>query len=173
MTDIVSMNNVYDNSGNSSKDDTPNYYGGGVPSDYPAPTSQPYGNPYGNVPPQPMSQPQQFGSPYGQPYQQQTPYFGPPVPAPTNKNAIISLVSALATIFFLCAIPVIGTVASIVGIVFGHKALKEIPDIPNSGRGVALAGVIASYFALVTSLVVGGFIALIFIAAIVGGTTGY
>jgi hypothetical protein len=161
-------------------DDTPNYYGGGLPNPAPQPSADPYNNPYAQPAQQPYAQqapysaPQQFNA-YGNqnPYQQPVGYGMAPTSAPTNKNALISLITSLATLFILCGIPVVGTIAAIVGIVFGHKALKETTNDPNSGRGMALAGVICGYASLAMSLIIGGLLVLIFIGAAVSGTSGY
>lgn len=164
-------------------DDTPNYYGGGVPNN-PAPqppAHDPYSNPYAQPAQQPYNPPtsypapQQFNHPYGNqnPYQQPVAYGMAPTPAPTNKNALISLITSLVTLFILCGIPVLGTITAIVGIVFGHKALKETTNEPNSGRGMALAGTICGYAALVVSLLVGAFIVLMVFAAALSETSSY
>lgn len=170
---------------NQNNDGTPNYYGGGVPpTSSQAPQNPDWNNPYTNpnnqpvapLPSNPYSQPyynqaQQHGNPYSnQPYQQP---YGAMAPVPTNKNAIISLVASLATLFILCGIPVLGTIAAIVGIIFGHKGLKETQEVPNSGRGIALAGTICGYAALVASLLVSAFILFVFLAAIAGEASNY
>lgn len=161
--------------------ETPNYYGGGVPNN-PVP-QPPLHDPYAN----PQTTPEQSSNPYSQPYYnqaqqhgnpyQQQPYQQPygvmPQQVPTNKNAIISLVASLATLFILCGIPVLGTIAAIVGIIFGHKGLKETQEMPNSGRGIALAGTICGYAALVASLLVSAFILFVFLAAIAGEVSNY
>lgn len=162
-------------------DDTPNYYGGGMPNN-PAPqppAHDPYGNPYANPaqPYNPAAQypaPQQFNNPYGNqnPYQQPVAYGMAPNQAPTNKNALISLIVSLATLFILCGVPVVGTISAIVGIVFGHKALKETTNEPNSGRGMALTGVICGYASLAASLLIGGLVILVILgAALSDGST--
>lgn len=173
------MTNEYSKQEN---DSTPNYYGGGMPNN-PAPQPHgPYGDPYANpVNPQTYNPAvqypthNQFNNPYGNqnPYQQPVGYGMPPVPTPTNKNALISLIVSLVTLFILCGIPVVGTITAIVGIVFGHKALKEIPDEPNSGRGMALTGVICGYVSLAASLVIGGLVILFILAAAVSGSSTY
>lgn len=157
-------------------DSTPNYYGGGMPNN-PAPQPPahgPYGDPYANpVNPQTYNPAvqypthNQFNNPYGNqnPYQQPVAYGMPPAPTPTNKNALISLITSLATLFILCGVPIVGTIAAIVGIVFGHKALKETTNEPNSGRGMALTGVICGYVALVASLIIGALMILIIVGA--------
>jgi hypothetical protein len=179
-------------------DGTPNYYQGGIP---PVPTespnpdlNNPYTNPHHNpaqpsnpLPNNPYSQPQytapqaygvqqQPNSVYANhayspnPYQQQAYAMTPQTP--TNKNAIISLVASLVTLFILCGIPVLGTIAAIVGIVFGHKALKETEEVPNSGHGMAIAGTICGYAALLASILVSAFVVLLVVASIAGSPSG-
>lgn len=165
---------------NPENDNTPNYYDGGVPNNMtpPQPTHDPYGNAYAQ-----SSSPQQTYNPAGQypapqfntqygnqnPYQQMSNYGGVPQ-TQTNKNAIISLIVSLATFFIFCGIPIVGTAGAIVGIVFGHKALKETSNTPNSGNGVALAGVICGYVALVASILVGAIVILYVIGLSVATT---
>lgn len=156
-------------------DDTPNYYGGVPTNSAPQPpANDPYGSPYANPVQQQPYNPagqypaaQQLNNPYApqNPYQQAPNYGYAPAPSPTNKNALISLIVSLATLFILNGIPLVGTVASIVGIVFGHKGLRETADVPNSGHGMALAGTICGYVALAGSFIMG---ALIFILVLAG-----
>lgn len=70
-----------------------------------------------------------YGYGYQQP-QQQMPVSKPP----TNVFAIISLIG----VFFL----------SLLGIIFGHVALNQIKRTGESGRGLALAGLIIGYVRL-------------------------
>lgn len=169
------MTNEFPNPDNN---EVPNYYGGGMPPQQS--TNNPYVNPVSDQPyyAQGGSQlpaPQPFSNPYVNqaPYQQPIPYGFAPAPAPTNKNALISLITSLATLFILCGIPVVGTIAAIVGIVFGHKALRETPNVPNSGRGMALTGTICGYAALAASLLVGALVILIILGAAVSGSSSY
>lgn len=69
------------------------------------------------------------------------PYAAPTMapPAKTNVLAIISLVSA----FFV----------SLAAIICGHIALNQIKRTGESGRGLALAGVILGYVGLVFGLI--------------------
>jgi peptidyl-prolyl cis-trans isomerase B (cyclophilin B) len=66
--------------------------------------------------------------------------FGYPPKRPTNSLAIVSLVCA-----FLFA-PL--------GIVFGHMSLSQIKKSGEEGRGLAIAGLIISYLAVVATVVV-------------------
>ena len=173
-----------------------NYYGEGAPTEHlspapdtayypvqeePAPqrfagASEHHEFPDQQQAPQPYpAQPHQQAYP-NQPFQhqQQMSNYGMlPVQSPTNKNAIISLVVSLATFFIFCGIPLVGTAAAIVGIVFGHKALKETTNTPDSGHGVALAGVICGYVALVMSILVGAIVLLYIGLAMMGHHSSY
>lgn len=86
-------------------------------------------------PPQPYPGQPSPAQPYaGQPYAGQ-PYAAAPYgysPAPrTNTLAIVSLVSAF--------------VVSIVAVITGHIALSQIKRTGETGRGMALAGLILGY----------------------------
>src|SRR5690606_9487089 len=97
------------------------------------PGDQPYGDqpgagqPYGQQPPGPQQQPgqQPYGYGGGQPYGQQPtygyggPYAGTP-PRPNNTMAIVSLIAGIAglSVFFF--------IGSIVAVITGHQARKQI-----------------------------------------------
>lgn len=111
------------------------------------------GDPYGQQQPggyDPYAQPQSAqpysgqpysGQPYsGQPYAQQ-PYYPQAAPG-TNTMAILSLIFSLAGMFVL---PI---VCSILGVIFGHMAKKQIPASGESGDGLATAGLIIGYIGL-------------------------
>lgn len=170
--------NDNENSTKPSNDSVPNHYEGGVPEGQGQQPygfqqggqqyGQPYGQPYGQqpqspYPPQPYGQQQFAQNPY-----QQGPQINPyaaPAPVKANNNGIISLVASLTTLFFLWVIPILGLAGSVVGVVFGHKALKETTDTYNSGRGVAITGIVCGYLSLVFSVLWSLFIAFIFVAA--------
>lgn len=93
-----------------------------------------------NPPPQPNQQPYQ---PYQQYGQQGAYYAGPMAPA-TSGYAIASLICSI-----LGFVGVFGF-GPILGVIFGHMALREI-DRSNGhlqGRGLAQAGLILGYIAL-------------------------
>lgn len=101
-----------------------------------------------HTPPAPESYQQPPAAPaatYGQ-----APYTGHPqqvlVPK-TNVLAIVSLISA----FFV----------SLVAIITGHIALKQIKESGESGRGLAIAGLILGY----AGIVAGALAIIIFVAA--------
>lgn len=89
--------------------------------------------PYGGYPPPPAGgHPGSYpGYPAGYP-------TGYPPPQPTNSMAIAALVCA-----FLFA-PL--------GIVFGHMSLAQIKRTGESGRGMAIAGLVISYLAVAMML---------------------
>lgn len=84
--------------------------------------SEPPPPPAGYQPPQPYA-----SAPYGT-----TPYGAPLVPR-TNTLAIVALVLSLTV--------------SLGGIICGHIALSQIKRTGESGRGLALAGLIIGYIA--------------------------
>jgi hypothetical protein len=82
-----------------------------------------------------------------------TPAGGPVVPAPvvsapTEPLAIWSLVLSLVGLLgFCCGGPILGIGA----VVCGHLAMSKINEKPQlQGRGLALAGLIIGYFAIVS-----------------------
>ena len=71
-------------------------------------------------------------------------YNNPPAVAPqqqtkTNTLAIVSLITAF--------------LISIVAVITGHIALKQIDQTGEQGRGLALAGLIIGYIGLVSGLI--------------------
>jgi Domain of unknown function (DUF4190)/GYF domain 2 len=72
----------------------------------------------------------------------------PPASAPTEPLAVWSLVLSLLAICGFCCTPVVLT--GIGGVVCGHLALSRIKATPGvQGHGLAVAGLIIGYFALV------------------------
>jgi hypothetical protein len=63
--------------------------------------------------------------------------------APTNGLAIASLVTGLFWMWWI---------GSVLAIVFGHTALKQIERTGQSGRGMAIAGLVLGYIGLSTLL---------------------
>ncbi|WP_225752794.1 DUF4190 domain-containing protein [Actinotalea sp. Marseille-Q4924] len=110
---------------------------------------QPYGGqpsdqPYGSQPPAGGQQP------YQQPYAQQ-PYGGQygggyPTAPKTNTMAIVSLISS---ILGFTAVPILG---SIVGIITGHMAVRQIRETGEGGAGLAKAGLIIGYITIVLAI---------------------
>jgi Domain of unknown function (DUF4190) len=104
-------------------------YGG-----YPA---QPQGTPYG----QPMQQPQPYGQPYGYPY-------APPQQR-TNGLAIASMVLGILWLYWI---------GSILALVFGYIARRQIRERGESGGGMATAGIVLGWIGvgfIVVAVVVG------------------
>lgn len=99
-----------------------------------APEAPAYGAPVPPVAP---------GAPYGAAQQ-------PGAQAPMNTLAIVSLVGS----FFV----------SLVGIICGHIALKQIKRDGTRGRGLALAGTIIGYVALAGQIIAGIFLVIALIA---------
>ncbi|HEY7339929.1 MAG TPA: DUF4190 domain-containing protein [Ktedonobacterales bacterium] len=112
-------------------------------------------------PQQPYQQPSQtYQQPSYQPYGQPSAnyYQGPMAPA-TSGYAIASLICSL-----LGYIGVFGF-GPLLGVIFGHLALREI-DRSNGalqGRGIAQAGLILGYIALGLALLLTAIFAIIFI----------
>jgi hypothetical protein len=131
--------------------DTPPTTGWGVPPGAP-PGSAPAG--YGAPPnygPQPGYAPQlgYGGAPgYGGPpgHGGYGPYGGPPPPAPgrpTNGNALASLILGVA----LFVVPCVAPVTSIIAVILGYKARREIEASGGyqDGAGLATAGIILGW----------------------------
>lgn len=95
---------------------------------YWAPTSPP---PYGPRPPYPGPLPNYWA-------------YGPPS-RPTNGLAIASMVVAILWIYWI---------GSILGVVFGHVALRQIRRSGEGGRGMAIAGLVIGYVGIVFGVVV-------------------
>ena len=124
---------------------------------YQQPEYQQPGYPQGGNPPPPPGYPPQYPGgqnygyhPSGDPYANQyaNPY-APVRPVGTNGKAIVALVTSLAGLT-LCGLP------SIIGVIFGILALREIKQTGQDGHGLALAGVIIG--AIVTVFAVIGII---------------
>jgi len=89
-----------------------------------------------------------------------TPPTVPPAPAPvqprTNGNAIAGLIMGIlgCTPFgWVCCIPLF----SILGVIYSSNGLSQINRNPlqQSGRGIAMAGLVFSIIGLVAPLVIG------------------
>lgn len=136
------------------------------PSDVPPAPPVPPTPPTGYAPP-----PSPVGAPgYAQqnayPYPPQPPYgYGAPGSAPavkTNTLAITSLVSAIA------AFVILPFIASIVAVITGHIALKQLRTSGEAGRGLALAGTIVGWVGIAFGLLV---IAIILFTLIIAATS--
>jgi hypothetical protein len=135
-------------------------------------TGQPGTQPPATQPPtsyQPVAEQQMFGQPantqpygqpaFGQPYAPEGyavpapgyPPYGYPVVAapPTNGLSIASMVVSIIAVLGLCAYG-IGGYLGIVGAILGHVARRQLRNReqvgqPESGAGMALAGIIAGW----------------------------
>jgi hypothetical protein len=78
----------------------------------------------------------------------------------------MAIISMVASILGLTAIPVVG---SIVGVVTGHIARRQIAASGEQGSGAATAGLIIGYVgvALLALVIVLGIVALVFFAGTV------
>lgn len=115
-------------------------------------------SPYGAAQ-SPYNQPQQQ-SPYGQPqqqsynqpqqgYNQQQGFGAYPVQVPTNKSAITGII--LSGVGFLLGwAGGITIIASIIGIIFGHKALREIGYSGEKGKGLAITALVLGYLTVLS-----------------------
>jgi hypothetical protein len=94
--------------------------------------------PYGQQP-QPYGQaPQQYGQPpYGQPAYGPPPYgYGYPPPQRTNGMAIASMVLGILWLYW---------VGSILALIFGYIAKRQIRERGESGGGMATAGIVLGW----------------------------
>lgn len=69
-------------------------------------------------------------------------YYAGPMAQSTNGMAIASLACSIASFFVA---PIIG---AILGVIFGHIALKQIALSQEQGHGMAMAGLIIGYIHL-------------------------
>ena len=98
----------------------------------PASAGDPYQQPYGESAGQPYQQP------YAYPGQQAYPGYVYPAPR-TNTLAVVSLIASIAGVTLL---PIL---ASIVGVVTGHMARRQIRETGEGGDGMAVAGVVVGW----------------------------
>ncbi len=88
------------------------------------------------------SQPAQAAQP--NPYASQNPYASstPYTAAPAQKTNVLAIVSLVLSILWI----------SIPGVVCGHIALNQIKKTGESGRGLAIAGLVVGYIGIVGGL---------------------
>ena len=65
-----------------------------------------------------------------------------------NSNSIISLTTGILSIF----IPFLGLPLSIIGIIASRKAIREIEETGEGGKGLAISGLICSLVGIVLQL---------------------
>ncbi|MDQ3431269.1 MAG: DUF4190 domain-containing protein [Actinomycetota bacterium] len=111
------------------------------------PSGYGYGQGYGQSQPAPYSPPPQGGYPGQYPYAG----YGPPAPARTNGMAIASMVLGILWIYW---------VGSILALIFGYIARRQIRERGEGGDGMAVAGIVLGWIgigilALVALLAIG------------------
>ncbi|MBN1095478.1 DUF4190 domain-containing protein [Blastococcus sp. TML/C7B] len=130
----------------------------GGPWQQPAPGQQPYGQ---QPPPPYAGQPPYAGYPpaYGQPPYGQPPYgYGFPPPRRTNGMAVASMVLGILWIYWI---------GSVLALVFGYIAKRQIQERGESGGGMATAGIVLGWIGI-------GFLALAVVAGIASSSSyGY
>ena len=93
--------------------------------------------------------------PYGQPYGQHQPYGYPyPPPQRTNGLAIASMVLGILWLYWI---------GSILALVFGYIARKQIRERGEAGGGMATAGIVLGWIGV-------GILALVFVVGIAGAS---
>jgi hypothetical protein len=92
--------------------------------------------------------PQPYGQPYGPP-----PYgygYPPPAPRRTNGLAVASMVLGIVWLYWL---------GSVLALVFGYIARRQIRERGDSGDGMAIAGIVLGWVGV-------GILGLVLVAAI-------
>jgi hypothetical protein len=105
--------------------------------------------------PPPPPTPPPYPYPAGQPYPPPPPqpyagYAGPPV-GPRNGLGIASLITAVIALI-TCASVVIGVILGIVAIVIGFAARGRVKRGEANNGGVAIAGIVLGFIAIIASL---------------------
>jgi hypothetical protein len=82
----------------------------------------------------------------------------PPVPVPLGPAALAGPTNGFAIASLVLSLAWLGGIGSLLGVVFGHVALRRINRArpPQAGRGLAVAGLVLGYVFLVPALVVAG-----------------
>ena len=93
-----------------------------------------------------------------------------PEAAPIAKTNVLAIVALVAGIAGLTVIPF---VSSIVAVVTGHMARKEVRRTGEQGEGLALAGLITGYIGLGLGVLVGILLVAFFGIVIASGMNGY
>lgn len=106
------------------------------------------------------------------PQQQPPSYYPPPPPqqyvpvvavAPSSTAATVSIMAGIAGVFLFCLV-----VPSVVAVVAGHVAWKEVHERNIGGKSQAVAGLILGYVVLVPVAIFG----LMTVAGMLMGSTG-
>jgi hypothetical protein len=116
------------------------------------PLQQPYGQPYAQQPygqqpyaPQPYQQPyaqQPYGEQVQQPYGQYPQSYAQPYAAPARPTNTMAVVAMIAGIAGLTVVPFLG---SIVAVITGPMARRQIRVTGENGDGMAVAGLITGW----------------------------
>lgn len=107
----------------------------------------------GDYPPAPPQYPAYGAPPYPA-------YYAGPMPQSTNGMAIASLACSIASFFIA---PFVGAV---LGVIFGHMALKQLKTSPEQGHGMAVAGLIIGYIHLALFVLIVLFVMLVLIVGV-------
>ena len=93
------------------------------------------------------------------------PVYNPPAytPAPVAKTNVLAIVSLVTSILLV----------HLVGVVTGHIALSQIKKTGESGRGLAIAGLILGYIGLVVGILLFFFVFLGVLLAGGGSMTNF
>jgi len=94
----------------------------------------------------------------------------PPAPVTVAKTNTLSIVALVAGIAGLTVVPF---VSSIVAVVTGHMARKEVRRTGEQGEGLALAGLITGYIGLGLGLLVAILLIAFFSVVIASGINYY
>ena len=78
----------------------------------------------------------------------------------TNSKAITSLVMGILSIF----IPFVGLILGIIGIILSIISVKEINDLSENGRGLAISGRVCSIVGVCIQVILIGFMILGFLS---------
>ena len=120
-----------------------------------SPTPQDPGQPYGQQPYQPQNpQPPYAQQPSAQqPYGVQpqysagyTPQYGAPT-APNNSMAVVAMVAGI------CGFTVVPFIGSIVAVITGHMARKQIRQTGEGGDGMAVAGLVMGWIVIALTVI--------------------
>ncbi|WP_240376279.1 DUF4190 domain-containing protein [Bacillus piscicola] len=76
----------------------------------------------------------------------------PAQPVTTNGKAITSLVLGILSVVCIFLIFFLSPLFGIVGLIFGIMAMKEVKRTGQSGRGMAIAGIVCSSTGIMLSL---------------------
>ncbi len=98
---------------------------------------------------------------YGYGYQQAYPGYGAPLMAPQQRNNGMAIASMVVSIVGAVSLPcygVGGIVIGLVGAILGHVAKRQIAQRNEAGGGMALAGIIVGWIAVVIGIAIVAFL---------------